>query len=61
MTFHDLRATGLAWLALRGDDSLKIMQRAGHTDFVTTQGYIREAEAARDGFGNVFPPLPQSL
>jgi len=61
ITFHDLRATGLTWLAVRGDDSLKIMQRAGHTDFVTTQGYIREAEAVRDGFGTVFPPLPESL
>ncbi|GMV14716.1 MAG: hypothetical protein AMXMBFR56_29400 [Polyangiaceae bacterium] len=61
ITFHDLRATGLTWLAVRGDDPLKIMQRAGHTDFVTTQGYIREAEAVREGFGEVFPPLPPSL
>jgi integrase len=58
MTFHDLRATGLTWLAIRGDDPLKIMQRAGHADFSTTQGYIRTAEAVRDGFGRVFPPLP---
>jgi integrase len=61
MTFHDLRATGLTWLAVRGDDPLKIMQRAGHVDFATTQGYIREAEAVREGFGDVFPPLPQSI
>lgn len=61
LTFHDLRATGLTWMAVRGDDPLKIMQRAGHTDFKTTQGYIREAEAVRDGFGDVFPPLPASL
>jgi len=58
MTFHDLRATGLTWLAVRGDDPLKIMQRAGHSDFGTTQGYIRMAEAVREGFGQVFPPLP---
>jgi len=57
MTFHDTRATGLTWLAVRGDDPLKIMQRAGHTDFKTTQGYIRTAEAVRQGFGDVFPPL----
>lgn len=58
ITFHDLRATGLTWLAVRGDDPLKIMQRAGHADFGTTQGYIRMAEAVREGFGDVFPPLP---
>ena len=61
MTFHDLRATGLTWLAVRGDDPLKIMQRAGHSDFATTQGYIREAEAVRAGFGDVFPALPKAL
>jgi integrase len=61
MTFHDLRATGLTWLAIRGDDPLKIKQRAGHSSFATTEGYIREAEAVRDAFGEVFPPLPSSL
>lgn len=59
--FHDLRATGLTWMAVRGDDPLKIMQRAGHTDFQTTQLYVREAEAVRDGFGEVFPALPPTL
>ena len=61
MTWHDLRATGLTWMAVRGDDALKIMQRAGHERFETTQKYVREAEAIRDGFGDVFPPLPASL
>jgi integrase len=61
MTFHDLRATGLTWLAIRGDDPLKIKQRAGHSSFATTEGYIREAEAVRDGFGEVFPALPATL
>jgi integrase len=41
MTFHDLRATGLTWLAIRGDDPLKIKQGAGHSAFTTTEGYIR--------------------
>ncbi len=59
--FHDLRATGLTWMAVRGDDPLKIMQRAGHTDFKTTQLYVREAEAVREGFGEVFPTLPESM
>lgn len=59
--FHDLRATGLTWLAVRGDDPLRIQQRAGHTSFATTQIYIREAEVVGDGFGEVFPSLPVSL
>ena len=61
ITFHDLRATGITWCAIRGDDPLKIMQRAGHSDFATTQRYIREAENVRAGFGDVFPPLPPAL
>jgi hypothetical protein len=58
LTWHDLRATGITWMAVRGDDPLKIKQRAGHTTFSTTEIYIREGEAIRDGFGEVFPPLP---
>lgn len=50
MTWHDLRATGITWRAVRGDEPLE-----------TTQKYIREAEVIRDGFGEVFPPLPASL
>jgi integrase len=61
MTFYDLRATGITWMAIRGDDPLKIMHRAGHSDFKTTQLYVREAEAIRGGFGAVFPPLPPAL
>ncbi len=61
ITFHDLRATGITWMAIRGDEPLRIMQRAGHDDFDTTQRYIREAEAVREGFGEVFPPLTTLL
>lgn len=43
ITFHDLRATGITWLAVRGDEPLKIKSRAGHSGFGTTEGYIREA------------------
>jgi hypothetical protein len=57
LTWHDLRATGITWMAIRGDDPLHIQHRAGHTSFATTQGYIRQAEAVRTGFGNVFPSL----
>jgi len=59
--WHDLRATGITWRAVRGDAPLSIMQAAGHADFATTQIYIRTAEALREGFGDVFPPLPSSL
>ncbi len=58
LTFHDLRATGITWMAVRGDDPLKIKQRAGHTTFSTTEGYIREAEDLRESFGLPFPPIP---
>jgi len=61
ITFHDTRASGLTWMAIRGDDPLKIQQRAGHEDFKTTQGYIRTAEAVREGFGLPFPALPDTL
>ncbi len=58
IVFHDLRGTGCTWQAVRGDDALKIQQRAGHTDFKTTQLYIATAEAVREGFGEPFPVLP---
>ncbi len=61
ITFHDLRATGITWAAVRGDDPLRIKQRAGHASFATTEIYIREAENLRDGFGDVFPALPPEL
>jgi hypothetical protein len=59
--FHDLRATGATWMAVRGDEAMKIMQRCGHENIETTMGYMRTAEAVRDGFGEVFPPLPDAL
>jgi hypothetical protein len=61
ITFHDLRATGITWCAVRGDDALKIKQRAGHSTFTTTEGYIRDAENLREGFGAVFPRVPAEL
>jgi integrase len=61
ITFHDLRATGITWRAVRGDEPLKIQRSAGHTDLNTTQRYIREAENLRAGFGDVFPELPRAL
>ncbi len=61
ITWHDLRATGITWMAVRGDDPLKIQRRAGHKDLSTTQGYLREVESFVDGFGSPFPPLPASV
>ena len=61
VTFHDLRATGITWCAVRGDDPLRIKQRAGHKAFSTTEIYIREAENLREGFGEPFPGLPGDL
>jgi hypothetical protein len=56
-----VRATGITWCAVRVDDPMKIKQRAGHCTFSTTEGYIRDAENLRDGFGDVFPELPGSM
>jgi integrase len=61
LTVHDLRATAITWWAVRGDDAVKIQRRAGHEDFNTTLGYIREAENRRAGFGSPFPPVPPEL
>jgi integrase len=61
LTFHDLRATGITWCVIRGDDPMKVQSRAGHSDFKVTQLYVREAENLRAGFGDVFPALPESL
>jgi integrase len=61
VVFHDLRATGATWMAIRGDEPMKVMQRCGHENIDTTMGYVRTAEALRVGFGEPFPPLPVAL
>jgi hypothetical protein len=48
-------------VAVRGDDPLKIKQRCGHRTFSTTELYVRDAEAVREGFGDPFPALPAAL
>ena len=58
---HDLRATGITWMAVRGDEPLAIQQRAGHRSFNTTLRYINAAEVLEDGFGEPFPVLPATL
>ena len=62
ITWHDLRATTATWMAVRGDDPLKIMHRLGHTDLETTMIYVREAEQiVGAGFGEPFPALPACI
>lgn len=58
VTLHDLRASGITWLALAGVDALKIQRRAGHASFATTQIYIREAENLSGDVGEPFAPFP---
>jgi integrase len=61
ITFHDLRATGITWMAIRGDEPIKIMRRAGHENIATTMGYVREAENLVTPVGEPFPMLPPEL
>ena len=61
ITWHDLRATGITWMAIRGDEPQRIMHRAGHENMATTMGYVREAEALEYLRSDVFPPLPPEL
>lgn len=63
ITFHDLRATGMTWAAMRGDDMVRLMSRSGHVTYQTALAYVREAEILRDAgaFGEVFPALPEGL
>ena len=54
ISFHDLRATGITWSAIRGDSMISIRDRAGHTDVDQTDEYVRRASQA----GNVGTPFP---
>ena len=62
MTFHDLRATGITWRVVRGDNHMDVRDHAGHSTITTTEGYIRTANGLRGPwFGTPFPPLPLAL
>jgi integrase len=61
LRFHDLRASAITWWAVRGDEPIHVMQRAGHTSFATTQLYLGEAQSLKVGFGEPFPALPPGL
>ncbi len=60
--WHDLRATTLTWMAVRGDSPTQIRDIAGHTQTSMTDRYMRAAAILRGGrFGEVFAPLPACL
>lgn len=60
--WHDLRATGLTWLAVEGASPTAIRDIAGHTQTSMTDRYMRSAAILRGGrFGKPFPELPGRL
>lgn len=61
LTYHDLRATGITWQAMRGDSPTDIMERVGHADIRTTQRYIRRGKLLTVARERVFPALPECL
>jgi integrase len=62
LRWHDLRATGLTWLAVEGRNATEIRDVAGHTQTSMTDRYMRSAGVLRGGrFGAPFPPLPAAL
>ncbi|HSY24083.1 MAG TPA: site-specific integrase [Polyangiaceae bacterium] len=62
LRWHDLRATGLTWLAVEGASPTIIRDVAGHTQTSMTDRYMRSAAVLRGGrFGQPFPAVPASL
>lgn len=59
--FHDLRATGITFMAIRGDSDHDVRERAGHSDFETTLLYIRRGHLASKTIGEPYAPLPAEL
>jgi hypothetical protein len=61
LSWHDLRGTCATWMAVRGNEPLRIQHRLEHRNYSTTDGYVVEAEQIRQGFGETFPALPPEL
>lgn len=62
LTYHDLRATGVTWQALRGDAPTMIQERVGHAHLTATEGYMRRGRLMALAAGEVpFPPIPACL
>lgn len=61
LTFHDLRATGITWQAMRGDSPALISERVGHLHLSTTERYMRRGRLLVAARERVFPALPKCL
>ncbi len=61
ITLYDLRASGITWRTLRGDDPRVIQAAAGHEKYATTEIYVRTAQVFKGRVGVPFPPLPEVL
>lgn len=61
LTFHDLRATGITWMAMRGDSPTDILERVGHAQLATTERYMRRGRLLVARNERVFPALPACL
>jgi integrase len=58
ITFHDLRATGITWRIMRGDNHTLVQATAGHKSFAATEDYINAASLRGKSVGQPFPPIP---
>jgi len=62
LRFHDLRATGISYLAMLPEmTGFDIRDYAGHTELSTTDKYVRRGRKARDSVAAPFGPIPPSL
>jgi integrase len=58
INFRSLRDSGITWECLRGTSPERIQARAGHANFDTTLGYVKEVEDLRGDLGEPFGALP---
>ncbi len=56
--FHDMRATAITWMAVRGDAPQVIQSRAGHTDYTTTLGSSARQRHLPKGSARCSLPCP---
>jgi len=61
INFHDLRATGITWWAMRGDPIGDIMERVGHAQIMTTQRYMRRGRSLATKTEDLFPAIPRGI
>jgi hypothetical protein len=62
LRFHDLRASGISWLAMLPDwTQFDVWDYAGHPEVSTTDLYVRRGRKARESCAQPFPELPPEL